>query len=109
MKPELDLKLAESFVGKHLLVGVTYLDKNENVKEQKQFHGIISRINDSEGVVIASLESGEEFFLPPDLRNITEAHPGEYRLRSTGEVVVNPDLLAQWTCYLEDEAPLDSK
>jgi hypothetical protein len=25
-----------------------------------------------------------------------DALPGEYRLRSTGEVVINPDYLAKW-------------
>ncbi len=33
----------------------------------------------------------------PDLSAFVEAPAGEYRFRTTGEVVVNPDLMTQWT------------
>lgn len=35
--------------------------------------------------------AGETYRLPPDLRAFAPAPPGEYRLRETGEVVVDPD------------------
>jgi hypothetical protein len=40
---------------------------------------------------------GEVYRLPPDLRPVTDAAPGEYRLRSTGEVIVDPDVTITWT------------
>jgi hypothetical protein len=40
--------------------------------------------------------SEEEFTLPPILEAFEPAEPGEYRLRSTGEVVVDPDVLAKF-------------
>jgi hypothetical protein len=92
-----DEELAASFVGKHLLIGLTYLDHLGEVVEQKQLHGEITRITPHEGVIISLAPSGDEFRLPPDLRSLQVAPPGEYRLRSTGEVVVNLDLLTQWT------------
>jgi hypothetical protein len=92
----IDQELAQSLVGKHILVGVTYVDSLDNVIEKKQMHGRILRINSSEGVVIALASSGDEFKLPPDLGSVQVAPPGEYRLRSTGEVVANPDLTATW-------------
>jgi len=78
-------------------MGITYIDENNNVLEQKQLHGIISRINSEEGIVVSLPNSEEEFKLPPDFRGFEPAPPGEYNLRSTGEVVIDPDFLTQWT------------
>ena len=90
------------FLGKHLLVGLTYQDHQGDIKSKQQIHGIITRINESEGIVIEQLNGEGEFTLPPDLDSLSEASPGEYHLRSTGEVVVDPDFLAQWTITAPD-------
>ena len=37
------------------------------------------------------------FNLPPDITAIEVAAKGEYYLKSTGEIVVNPDYVAIWT------------
>jgi hypothetical protein len=42
-------------------------------------------------------KEGELFWLPPDIRAFQDAQPGEYRLRSTGEIVVDPDFITNWT------------
>jgi hypothetical protein len=94
---EMDQSLAASYIGKYLLVGMTYLDHNEKLLEQKQFHGDIVRINDDEGIVIKLRGSGNEFKLPPDIHSLKPAPQGEYRLRGSGEIVVNPDLMTTWT------------
>lgn len=93
----MDQDLAASFIGKHLLAGITYLDHNNNLIEQKQLHGYIVRINEHEGIVVRLSDSEDEYKLPPDLDSLKQAPKGEYRLRSTGEVVVDPDLLTNWT------------
>ena len=90
----MDQALANSYIGKHLLVGVTYLDHNEQLLKKEQFHGCIVRINE---LVIRLHDSEHEFRLPPQLESLKAAAAGEYRLRATGEVVVNPDLVATWT------------
>jgi len=94
---KMDQDLAASYIGKHLLIGITYLDHDGNFIEQKQFHGNIVRINEPEGIIIKLHGSGQEYKLPPDLNALHEAPKGEYRLRSTGEIVVDPDLLTIWT------------
>jgi len=96
MTEEFDDKLAASFVGKHLLIGITYVDPSEQPVEQKQLHGRIVRTNPGEGVVVALHGSGDEFKLPPDLASFQVAPPGTHRLRSTGQVVVNPNLTCTW-------------
>ena len=75
---------------------MTYLDHSEQLIEQKQLHREIVRINENEGILIKLHNSREEFKLPPELDSLP-APPGEYRLRTTGEVVVDPDLLTIWT------------
>jgi hypothetical protein len=87
---------AASMIGKHVLIGLTYCDHNGVPLEQVQLHGDIVEIDD--GQVTIKNSSGEDFItLPPDLSAFSEAAPGEYRLRSTGEIVIDPDFLTQWT------------
>ena len=94
--PALDADLARRVVGKHLLVGLTFVRKSGELIEQKQVHGIVERVTEHEGIVIRRSD-GSEYRLPPDLRGGKEASPGSYRLRSTGEEVHNPDFLCTWT------------
>lgn len=95
--PMLNTTLAEYYTGKHILVGLTYKDSAGRVTEQLQFDGHIARINEQEGIVIFRRDTGREFTLPAELASLRPAAPGEYRLRSTGEVVRDPDVLATWT------------
>ncbi|HZR24299.1 MAG TPA: hypothetical protein VFA59_11965 [Vicinamibacterales bacterium] len=100
-RPTLDPDLVGTVVGKHLLVGLTFVKYGGEVIEQKQLHGTVERINDLEGIVIR-LPDGTLYKLPPDLRGIKEAAPGVHRLRSTGEEVVNPDYVYTWTITRPD-------
>ncbi len=85
------------FIGKSLLVGITYLDSDGEFIRQEQFWGRIAEAHKCH-IVIVRNDTGEAIELPPE---VEEADPGEYRLRSTGEVVVDPDYRATW----EAQAP----
>jgi hypothetical protein len=50
-----------------------------------------------EGIVISCDPDGRLFVLPDDPSWIEKAPPGEYRLRSTGQVVTDPDYIAKLT------------
>ncbi len=92
----------EELVGKVMLVGLTYLDKDGECAEQKQVWGTVDRVEE-DGIYL-SLSTGEDFWTPPDLSAITRAKRGEYKLHSTGEVVVDPDFTATWSVtYPADE------
>ncbi len=52
------------------------------------------------------LTSGGHYDLPPDVRTFEEARPGEYRLRSTGEIVVDPDFTSTWIVNLSSDRRL---
>jgi hypothetical protein len=93
--PEFDDARAAALIGRTILFGITYRDPDGD--RLVQMHGTIVDL-DRAGVVIglAGQRSGL-FTLPPDLDAIQAAAPGLYHLRSTGEDVENPDLLATWT------------
>jgi hypothetical protein len=100
-KPSLDSTSAQvaSVIGKHLLVGLTHRGLDDQVASIEQFHGIIDRVNLQEGLVVKLYGTGEERSLPLDLSGLEKADPGQYRLKTTGEVVANPDFTLMWTIY----------
>jgi hypothetical protein len=100
--PQWDDERGSALIGKYVLVGLTFVDHDENVISQAQRHGRILEADADRGVTVEFVAhglpwNGEVYRLPPDLRAFADAPPGEYRLRSTGEVVVDPDLTATWT------------
>lgn len=99
---------APEYIGKVVLLGVTYLDHEDKLLGQKQWVGTISMFSKKEGIQIKLLGSDEPCGLPPDKRGIRKAPPGSYRLRSTGEVIENPDYLATWTCVSRDPNKKDA-
>jgi hypothetical protein len=101
-EPRWDDERARSLVGKYALVGLTFLDAEGNLLSQAQRHGRVVEVDEERGISIRFVAhgrswDGEVYRLPPDLRPVTDAAPGEYRLRSTGEVIVDPDVTITWT------------
>lgn len=85
-------------LGKTVLVGVTHRTMNDEVASLEQFHGKVLRVGRDEGMIL-QLPTGAERVIPPDLSRLEVASPGNYRLKATGEVVVDPDFTAMWTVY----------
>ena len=96
---------ASGLIGKHVLAGITHLDKNAYFVMMKEVHGIVVRANPKEGVVIRRPD-GTEYDLPPSLSGYRKAPQGGYTLRSTGEVVANPDYLVNYS-RTQHDAPLE--
>lgn len=84
-------------LGKVVLIGVTFLDGDGQLIEQFQTFGPIVSVDDRRGVVIERSDGSGPFGIPPGIENLKPAPPGEYRLRSTGHVVENPDFISTWT------------
>ena len=82
-------------VGRTLLIGLTYYSAEDEIVERRQLWGTVTEANKSH--IQVKQNNGEIFSLPSDLTAIEKAPLGEYRLHSTGEVVVNPDFLATWS------------
>ena len=89
---DIDPARADEYVGKVILVGVTYVDRDRTVVGQIQWHGTIEAVEPLLQIRVSGSE--EVRTLPPQAENAT---PGEYKLRTTGEVVTDPDFLATWT------------
>lgn len=89
---------AEDLLGKLVLVGLTKLDRAENVISQEQLHGVVTAVDST---IHLRLPDGTDYTLPPDPAAFSPAVPGEYRLPNTGYVVVNPDFTATWTIHYD--------
>jgi hypothetical protein len=82
------------FLGKLVLVGITRVNAAGEATAHLQYHGRISGVS-AEGIQIET-PGGKTMTLPPALNSLQPAAPGEYRERSSGEVVVNPDYISTW-------------
>ena len=92
-------ELKEKYLGKHFLVGMTYLEKDESIREQLQFHGNIIAVSEST-IVFKRKDNGEEFSIPYDEENIQKGDPeAVYNLKATGEAVENVDFISTWTIH----------
>jgi hypothetical protein len=101
-----DEEMAAGLVGKLVLVGLSHVAKDDTLLRREQFYGCVVSADRSDGIVL-ELEggrAGETYALPPQTSALSRARPGEYRLSSTGETVVDPDFTAAWTVTPPDDA-----
>jgi hypothetical protein len=95
-RPAWDDAWAAQLEGATVLVGITF---NEPAGQRlEQFFGTVISADPDEGITLRlnGSRDGEIYTLPPDQRALLPAQPGSYRLRGTGEVVVDPDYTATW-------------
>ncbi|HMI96939.1 MAG TPA: hypothetical protein VK479_10545 [Micropepsaceae bacterium] len=91
---ELDLNDPATLIGRTIIIGMTYVDLKGDVVRQEQHHGtIIDFVNWN---LIVERAGQENFYIPYDLRAISIAPKGTYRLRESGKEIENPDLLSSW-------------
>ncbi len=95
--------MTNALVGCTVLVGRTVLRASGEPAGHEQLFGLVESAG-PEGVTIRlrGRRGGERLWLPPDPRAFEPADPGTYRLKSTGEEVVDPDYLSTWTVSLPD-------
>jgi len=101
MADDWDDASASALVGKTVLLGLTFATDDGDVIEQTQRHGVIEEADAERGITVrlvgpGSPWDGELYRLPPQLGNFVDAAPGAYRLRATGETVIDPDLTSTW-------------
>jgi hypothetical protein len=105
-----DASFAATLPGQMVLVGLTYFDEgSEKPLEQQQLFGRVVHADEREGIPLSlkGMRAGEQFNLPPDTRSFRAAQPGDYRLRATGEVVVNPDFTVTFSIQKEAKSSGD--
>lgn len=88
----------QAFLGQKILVGLTYLNVDGTVREQKQLHGIICYVGDH--TLKFEQENGSGVFsIPFDGQLDAEDPDAVYELRSTGEVVTGVNFVATFTIH----------
>jgi hypothetical protein len=75
------------------------LDPAGGVTDKFQVYGRVSSADRTRGIQVKlqGNREGETCTLPPDTRAFKRAKRGNYTLKSTGEVVVDPDFTTSWT------------
>lgn len=97
---EFDEAFAAALVGSHVIAGITIRDPGTDLAlHHEQHHGRVVSAERDSGIVIQHPASGQKYVLPPCTGVFEQAEPGQYRLKSTGEVVVDPDWLATWSVH----------
>jgi hypothetical protein len=81
-------------IGRKLLVGIAYLGTKGHPEQSIELAGIVTSVDP---LVPVDRGTGEPFTLPPEPDAFDPARPAEYRLRSTSEVVADPDFVTSWT------------
>ena len=94
---EFDDAAADIYLGKYVLVGVTYLDPAGQVEQSVQMHGVVESAS-QQGITISlkGERAGRTWTMPADPSAISPAQPGRYELPETGEVIDNPDFICTW-------------
>ena len=101
MPVQLNIDDPSTLIGRTIIVGMTYLDQKGEVERQVQHFGTITNIVGHDMTIEGP--DGKVLHIPYDVRALSVAAKGTYRLRQTQEEIENPDLLATWT--IEPKAP----
>jgi hypothetical protein len=91
-----DAAAAARLDGATVLVGLTFVDA-EGERREQVFGTVMEAGPGGITLRLEGKRGGEIFALPPDLDAFAPADPGIYRLRETGEEVIDPDFTAAWT------------
>lgn len=97
MRIPIDENKIKGLLYKYVIIGLSYIDKDESVIETVQLHGRVMRINSTEGIVVQREDKQEEYKLPLDFGAFLPAQSGEYKLNTTGEIIVDPDYVSSWS------------
>lgn len=92
----IDLNDPHTLLGRTILVGLTYLNEQGAVDRQVQYFGRIESIRSDEWMNIER-DGVSVVKVPCDPKAMQIAAKGTYRLRSTGEEIVDPEILSTWT------------
>ncbi len=87
----------DEYIARTLLLGLTYTGPGGEFRRQEQRVETILWISFEDGIVVAFEPDGHQMNLPGDICCIEKAPLGEYRLRSSGVVVKDPDDIASFT------------
>ena len=92
----------QDFIGKIILVGFTWIDRDDNVLEQCSAFGTITRIDDH--MLYFDCGDGEEVTIPFDPEHIEKSDPALiYNLHNPQKTITGVDFTSEWTIYHSPE------
>jgi hypothetical protein len=92
-----------TILGKRILVGLTYLNRDGEVAEQLQLHGVISQLGEHT-LCFERADGAGEFSVPFDGELDTANPDAIYTLRSTGKKVSGVEYIGSWTIHPNPDA-----
>lgn len=96
------------WLGKTILVGLTWLDWQNHVTEQKQLFGTITRIIPDKHLMEVDLGNDDYWGLPYYPHTIQDARRGKYQCSSNSQEVSNPEFVMSWLVHLKENGEEDS-
>ena len=86
----------EKYIDKIILIGISFISKNNQLIEEYQTHG---KIKDIEEDRLMRIERNNlsTFTIPFDEEAISKAEKGIYKEKATGIEIENPDYISSWT------------
>jgi hypothetical protein len=88
-------ELRNHLKGKVFLIGLTFIDQDEEIIEKYQTHGTVVRLT-VDGFFKIRRADKSIFTIPYDRDTIKAAKEGEYREKATGEIIKDPDFIMTW-------------
>lgn len=96
----------EFFKGKLILIGINFIEKNDELVESYQTHGRVKELtNDS--LFIIDRKDNVSIQMPYDLESIVEAEKGDYSERTSGEIIKDPDFIMTWDIFVDNNDDLE--
>jgi hypothetical protein len=92
-------ELRNHLKGKVFLVGLTFIDQEGEIIEVYQTHGIVTKLT-IDGFFKIRREDDSIFTILYNKDTIKAAKEGEYREKTTGETIKNPDFIMSWEIKL---------
>jgi len=99
-------ELQKYLKGKLLLIGLSFVDKKGDLVEQYQTHGTIIELTDN-GLLKIKRNDNTIFQMPYDKETISQPDKGEYRERSTGLIIKDPDYIMSWEITINENDDTD--
>lgn len=90
----------EFFKGKLVLIGINFVEKEGELIESYQTHGRVLELTD-DGIFKINKNDNSLFQIPYDLESIEQAEKGEYREKTTGLIINDPDFIITWDIIIE--------
>jgi len=88
-------ELQKYLKGKVFLIGLTFISEKGTLIEQYQTHGTVKDLT-NDGIFKIEREDSTVFQMPYDKDTIRKADKGEYREKSTGQIIKDPEYIMTW-------------